>query len=228
MPAVVFDFDGVLADTERVHLAVTQDVYRDRGWSLSEADYFAEYLGYDDAELLKRFAADRGIVIDDDGIKAIVDEKFGRFHERLAGGDALYPGTRACVARVRERFQIAIASGAQHADIVAILRTGGLAGVFPVIVGIDDVEHGKPAPDPYEKAVTLLGVPPGEAVAVEDSRWGIASAREAGLRTIGVTTNYASTSLGGPDAVIGSLDELTIDLIERILGTPALGPRTGS
>ena len=103
--AVVFDFDGVLADTERVHLAVTQDVYRDRGWALSEADYFAEYLGYDDAELLKRFAADRGIVIDDDGIKAIVDEKFDRFHERLAGGDALYPGTRACIARIRERFR---------------------------------------------------------------------------------------------------------------------------
>ena len=219
MPAVVFDFDGVLADTERVHLAVTQAVFRDRGWSLSEADYFRDYLGYDDAELLKRFAADRGIAIDDDAVKTIVGEKFDRFHDRLAGGDALYPGTRACVARIRERFQIAIASGAQHADIVAILRTGGLAGVFPVIVGIDDVEHGKPAPDPYEKAVALLGVPPREAVAVEDSRWGIASAREAGLRTIGITTNYAAGALGGPDAVIGSLDELTVELIERILGT---------
>ena len=228
MPAVVFDFDGVLADTERVHLAVTQDVFRDRGWSLSEADYFQDYLGYDDAELLKRFAADRGIAVDADAIKAIVDEKFGRFHERLAGGDALYPGTRACVARVRERFQIAIASGAQHADIVAILRSGGLAGAFPVIVGIDDVEHGKPAPDPYEKAVALLGVPPREAVAIEDSRWGIASAREAGLRTIGVTTNYAANALGGPDAVIGSLDELTVELIERILGTRSPESSTGT
>ena len=217
MPAVVFDFDGVLADTERVHLAVTQDVYRDRGWALTEADYFNDYLGYDDAELLQRFTADRGIALDAAARQAIVDEKFGRFHERLAGGDALYPATRACVSRVREKFQIAIASGAQHADIVAILRTGGLAGVFPVIVGIDDVEHGKPAPDPYEKAVALLGVAPSAAVAVEDSRWGIASAREAGLRTIGITTNYAASALGGPDAVITSLDELTIDLIERVL-----------
>lgn len=221
MPAVVFDFDGVLADTERVHLAVTQDVYRDRGWSLTEQAYFDEYLGYDDAELLKRFTADNGIEIEDEAIKAIVDEKFGRFHERLAGGDALYPATRACVARVQAKFHIAIASGAQHADIVAILRSGGLAGVFPVIVGIDDVEHGKPAPDPYEKAVRLLGVAPGEAVAVEDSRWGIASARDAGLRTIGITTNYAAAALGGPDAVIDSLDELTVALVERVLSGAA-------
>lgn len=221
MPAVVFDFDGVLADTERVHLAVTQDVYRDRGWTLTEPDYFDQYLGYDDAELLKRFTTDRGIAIDDASVAAIVDEKFGKFHERLAGADALYAGARACVARMRERFHIAIASGAQHADIVAILRTGGLAGVFRVIVGIDDVEHGKPAPDPYATAVTLLGVPASEAVAVEDSRWGIASAREAGLRTIGITTNYAAGALGGPDAVISSLDELTVDLVTRVLGDAA-------
>ena len=192
MPAVIFDFDGVLADTERVHLAATQEVFHDRGWSLTEQAYFADYLGYDDAELLKRFTNERGITIDDEAAKAIIDEKFDRFHARLAGGDALYPATRACVARGREKFQIAIASGAQHADIVAILRGGGLAGVFPVIVGIDDVDRGKPAPDPYAKAVRLLGVAPGDAVAVEDSRWGIASAREAGLRTIGITTNYAA------------------------------------
>lgn len=215
--AVIFDFDGVLADTERLHLLAFQDVFGPRGWTLDEDAYFERYLGYDDRRLITEFAHEQGVVMERQSIDRIVEDKGQRYLERLGSADILFPAAAACVRRIGARFPLGIASGSLHAEIERILAVGGLSDAFRVIVGADDVSERKPAAAPYLAATARLGVSPEMSVAVEDSRWGLESARAAGLSTIAVATSYPAAALRPADAVITSLDELTIELVSLLL-----------
>ena len=215
--AVVFDFDGVLADTETMHLAAFQDVFRGRGWTLDRATYFDRYLGYDDRDLVETFARDSGFVLAAADLRHIVEEKTRRYEQRLIDGRVTYPTAAAAIARLGSRYHLAIASGSLVAEITAILRPAGLDTAFGAIVGADSVARSKPAPDAYAAAVEQLGVRPEAPLAIEDSRWGLASARLAGLSTIAITTSYAAHALPGADTIVDSLDEVTIDLVDRLI-----------
>jgi beta-phosphoglucomutase-like phosphatase (HAD superfamily) len=154
--AVIFDFDGVLADTERLHFQATQDALASRGWTLDEATYFARYLGFGDRDLVVEFGRQTGRAIDDAAVEAIVAAKSGHYRGRMAGGDALFPTAAPCVRRLGTQFPLGIASGSLQAEIVDILTAGGLRDAFQAIVGADDVATGKPGPEPYVRAAALL------------------------------------------------------------------------
>jgi len=214
--AVVFDFDGVLADSESLHLSAFQDVFRARGWTLERAAYFERYLGFDDEGTVRAFAEDAKLIVADDEIASLVRTKTERFAALMETGAIMYPGAAAAIARLGAQYRLGIASGSTGAEIVAILQKAGLHAPFRVIIGADDVERSKPAADPYLAAVRRLGVAPSAAVAIEDSRWGLTSARAAGLYTIGITTSYAAKELSAADIVVDSLDEITLDLVESL------------
>jgi len=215
--AIVFDFDGVLADTERLHLRATQDAIAARRWTLDEGAYFDSYLGYGDRDLLTALARDRGESLDEAALAALVNAKGAHYLRRLGAGSAMYGSAAACIHRLGAQYALGIASGSLQSEIVAILDAAGLRAAFQVIVGADDCAHGKPHPEPYAQAAARLGVAPESAVAIEDSRWGLESARAAGLRTIGITTSYPASALSTADLVVDSLDELTV---EKILTLP--------
>lgn len=207
--AVVFDFDGVLADTERLHLVALRDTLATRGWTLTDEDYFAHYLGYDDRGCMTEFARRQGVMLSGDTLHAMLGDKEERYASLVARGEVLYPTARACIERLADVFPLAIASGSLRGEIEAILDANDLLSYFSVIVGADDVTEGKPAPESYVRAVDLLGMTGAEAVAIEDSPWGLQSARGAGLRTIGITTSYAAHALTDAMRVVTTLDEVT-------------------
>jgi beta-phosphoglucomutase-like phosphatase (HAD superfamily) len=214
--AVIFDFDGVLADTETLHLSAFQDVFRARGWTLDRAAYFDRYLGFDDEDLVRAFMDDTKLAVSADDVASLVRIKTRRFAELMETGAILFPGAPSAIVRLGARYRLGIASGSTGAEIAAILHKAGLHARFRVIVGADDVARSKPAADPYVAAVTRLGVTPSAAVAIEDSRWGLTSARAAGLCTIGITTSYPARELSSADVVVDSLDEVTIELVEDV------------
>ena len=214
--AVVFDFDGVLANTEDLHLAAFQDVFRTRGWSLAREEYFANYLGFDDRGLIRGFGTDNGLLLSEADVETILSTKSRRYEDRIARGQVLFPTAQPAVARLAARFKLAIASGSLRGEILSILRLNRLMEAFPVVVGADDVARSKPAPDPYVAAVERLGVEAPAAVAIEDAPLGLLAARTAGLRTIGITTSYPRHALDAADLVIDSLDEVTVELIEAM------------
>jgi beta-phosphoglucomutase len=220
--AVVFDFDGVLADTERLHLGAFQEVFGRRGWPLSEAAYFSRYLGHGDEALLDEYARDHDHVISPTDATALLDEKSDAFRRRLSAAGVLYPGAAACVTRLVSEFALAIASGALRAEITDVLAAHHLLTAFPVIVAIEDVARGKPDPEPFQRAAARLGVEPARCVAIEDSRWGLTAARAAGMRTIGITTTSTAADLAHADALVSTLDEITV---ARIQALGARGPR---
>jgi beta-phosphoglucomutase len=220
--AVVFDFDGVLADTERLHLRAYQEVFSRHGWTLDEREYFDQYLGYDDAYLFETFGHNRGLALDASTRQTLFREKVAAFAALVASGQALFPGAAACVRTLSDRFKLAIASGSLREEIVRVIEPAALSSYFPVIVGADDVGRSKPAPDPYLEAVKRLGVAPAAAVAVEDSRWGLFAAKAAGLRRIGITTSYPASELTDAELVIDSITMLTPTLVDDLLASPAM------
>ena len=215
---IVFDFDGVIADTEPAHLAAFQDVLADTGLTLSAGDYYDRYLGYDDAGALRAISHDQGRPLDDDEIRRLVAAKARRFEARVGDGNVLFPGAAASIQRLAGEAPLGIASGALHAEIESILTGAGLRERFDVIVGADDVIRSKPAPETYERAVELLGAAPSACVAIEDSVWGIEAAHAAGLPCVAVTHSYPAAALASADLVLGGLDELQPALLRRLCG----------
>jgi len=154
--AVVFDFDGVLADTERLHLVALRDTLATRGWTLSDEDYCTHYLGYDDRGCVTEFARRQGVSLDDELVQDLLRNKARRYADLFDRGQVLYPTARPCIERLAAEFPLAIASGSLRGEIERILDANGLRGFFRHITGADDVIEGKPAPESYQKAVAAL------------------------------------------------------------------------
>jgi beta-phosphoglucomutase-like phosphatase (HAD superfamily) len=214
--AIVFDFDGVIADTERLHLGAFQEVFASRGWSLDEADYFDRYLGYDDDGLVEAYAREQRLALERDDLRDLVRAKTEAFSRHLSSPDILYAGARRAIEALAARYRLAIASGALHREIASILGAAGLRDLFPVIVGADDVSECKPAPGPYLAAAAGLGVEPAACLAVEDSLAGLTAARAAGMRTVAVTTTSPRTALSAADRIVDTLADLTPELVAAL------------
>ena len=214
--AVVFDFDGVIANSEPLHFAAFQDVLAREGVAFTEQEYYASYLGYDDVGVFRAVAGARGLTWDQDRIGGLVGLKAIRLEALEHERSVLFPGAEAAIARLAAELPLAIASGALRAEILRVLHREGLTRFFGAVVAAEDTPASKPAPDPYLRAVTLLSekmaqpLAPAECVAIEDSRWGLDSAQAAGLRTIAVTHTYPAGSLGSVDLIVDSLDALTV------------------
>ena len=214
--AVVFDFDGVLADSEPLHLAACQEVFAAIGVTLTREEYYARYLGYDDETMIRVLAHDRGWTPDARQIAALLAEKARVFDQVIERTNVLFPGAATCIDRLARDYPLGIASGALRHEIQVILRRACLDRHFSFIVASGDTPNSKPAPDPYARAAHLHAVPPENCVAIEDSRWGIESAKAAGLKCVGITNTYAADELHTADAVVASLDEFTAELIRAL------------
>lgn len=207
--ALVLDFDGVIADTEPIHFHVLQTVLAEAGYPLSAEDYVGRYLGFDDADAIRAVAADLGRTLAAEQVKTLVAQKSRLMDRALAASEVLFPGAANAIRALASVFPLAIASGALRGEIVAVLGRAGLLESFRAIVAAGDTAAGKPAPDPYCRAVALLGVSARRVVAVEDSKWGLESARAAGLGTIAVTTTFPASALGLADLVVPDLAAVT-------------------
>jgi beta-phosphoglucomutase len=221
--AIVFDFDGVIADSERLHLRAYQEILAPEGIKLSTEDYFARYLGYDDVGVFKALGRDRDVQMDDHRVSELIARKGQRYESLAAAGEMLFPGAADFIRAAAAAVPIAIASGALTHEIEEVLERAGLRRLFPVIVGADQTEHSKPHPDPYNAAFNRLRSQSGReliaqrSVAIEDSRWGLVSARAAGLRCVAVTNTYSEPELrADAELVVPGLNMLTLDALDAL------------
>jgi HAD superfamily hydrolase (TIGR01509 family) len=221
--AIVFDFDGVIANSEPLHFRAYRDVLAEIGVALTERAYFERYLGFDDVGAFEAIAADNALPIGHAGVRDLVERKAVRLEHLERDGSVLFPGAAEAVRRAAAALPIAIASGARADEIHRVLERERLASCFTAVVAAEDTAISKPAPDPYLRALTLLraaGQPDLEGrhcVAVEDSRWGLQSARAAGMRTVAVTNTYGKPALADcADVVIASLAAMDLDVLARL------------
>src|SRR5438552_10669750 len=147
--AIVFDFDGVLADSEPLHLRVYQETLEPHGIHLDQATYCAKYLGFDDEGAFQQIAADYQLLLGDEEIELLIAQKSRRFQQLVSNRNVLYPGAVPCAQRLGAAWPLGIASGALRDEIELMLRGAGLLEAFRFIVAAGDTDLTKPAPDPY-------------------------------------------------------------------------------
>jgi beta-phosphoglucomutase len=223
LKAVIFDFDGVIADSEPCHFAAFNHILAEFGIEITEKQYYASYLGFTDYELLEDVARHYKTDYNGRSIKSLVEQKAEVFQKLIKQADHLIDGVKEFIGKLKKNgIRLAVNSGAIRADIEIMLQGTGLENSFEVIVSADDVAKGKPDPQGYLLALKLLNeksaepITAGRCIAIEDSRWGITSAKKAGMQVIAVTNSYTAGELTGADLVVDSLMQLDIGDLQKL------------
>jgi beta-phosphoglucomutase len=182
--AILFDFDGVLADTEPIHWACWAEVLAPLGVVLAWEFYRDQCIGIDDREMLRMMATQSEPARNWEDLWALYPAKKELFRSRTLGAPPFAPALRAFLAGLRDSHKLAVVSSSSCAEIEPLLLAGGLREYFDTIVGGDSVKRLKPAPEPYLMAAGRLASR--TPLVVEDSQAGIASARAAGFEVLAV------------------------------------------
>ncbi|HEX5671676.1 MAG TPA: HAD family phosphatase [Acidimicrobiia bacterium] len=199
--AVIFDCDGVLADSEWASAAAWQDTLERYGFLLSPEE-FARFIGTTDRDLAETFGPRLGI-----DPEVILSNANDRLRAILSGGLESFADAVGLLGRLD--VPVAVASNSDRWRLDAVLAAAGLAGRFKVSVGADEVGQPKPAPDVYLRAAELLAIDPADCLVIEDSPTGIEAARKAGMGVIAVDRgHFPRESLEPADQVVGSLEEI--------------------
>ena len=226
LQAIILDFDGVIADSEPLHFEALRQTLAEQAIELSREDYYGRYLGYDDHGFALVLARDRGMPVGPEWAGNFVARKGEKLQALLDAGAVLFPGAAEFIRRAAGTVPVAIASGAQRHEIEQVVSAAGLGRHFTTIVGAADTPESKPSPDPYRLAFDRLrqktgrDLAPARTVAIEDSHWGLESARGAGLRCVGVTTSYAAADLPGAELLAPGLNRLTLDVLDELCANP--------
>jgi beta-phosphoglucomutase-like phosphatase (HAD superfamily) len=204
--AVVFDFNGTLSDDEPILYRVYAEMFAEHGRPLAERDYYDRLAGHSEEEILRRWLGRAD--------SELVAERVARYRLLVSDGSTVDDATRAAVRFAADRVPVAIVSGAALEEIEPVVAAAGLGPSIVAIVAADHVADGKPHPEGYLRAAELLEVEPRELLAFEDTEAGVASAKSAGARVVGLTRTLGAARLAQADELVERID---VDLMERLL-----------
>jgi len=232
LKAIIFDFNGIIADDEPLHLELFQKVLGEEGLPLSEQDYYAKnYLGMDDRGCFGAVFKANSRTATESDLQRLIARKAEYYKQAIRSKLILFPGAADFVKQAAGRYPLAIASGALRHEIVMILEHAGIKQYFDVIVSAEDVREGKPSPEGFIKALEQLNahpsrsskpILPGECLVIEDSPFGIAAARSAGMKCLAITNSYPAERLGEAHQVLKTLEGLGLERLEALFQRPAL------
>lgn len=210
--SVLFDFDGVIVDSERLHWAAFNVILEPLGCPILWPDYTEVYMGFDDRDAFRHALPQ----IDEQQLSAYIVQKAVAFQDLLAaGGAAALPGAVDLIKHLSARLPIAICSGALREDIDPIVKQLGVENEFQTIVTAEDTPRSKPDPAPYQLTAKRLKTVTG--LAIEDTPAGITSAKGANLFVLGVTNSYPADVLTDADAVVDTLEGLTLEKLNELI-----------
>lgn len=214
--AVIFDFDGVIVDTEPIHYRAFQQILDPRGLGFSWEEYVKTYMGFDDRDAFTEAFAARGLAMDHGEMARLIAHKAEVFQNIIREGVTAYPGVIDLVKALHGAdVPLAICSGALRSDILPILDLLDITSCFTIIVTAEDVARSKPDPECYRVTFDRLRacqrkseIRISDTIAIEDTPAGIIAASSAGLRVIAVTNSYSADHLTEADQTIKSLEQL--------------------
>ncbi len=231
--AIIFDFDGVIVDSEPLHYQAFVLVGKSFNFEFTWQQYLTQYIGFDDRDAFRYMLAqaiEGGYTPDITDLQKTLNdliEKKQRAFEAIAEtGTAAILGAVELIEEAADAgLPIAIASGATHADIEQMLRLLKIRDKFDIIVAADDVEHSKPDPTTYAMAFEKLAakypdanLTPQTTLAIEDTGAGLASAIGAGLQTLGLTTTSPPKVLEKAGRVVEDLAGVTLTTLNKWYG----------
>jgi HAD superfamily hydrolase (TIGR01509 family) len=227
MHAVIFDFDGVIADTEPLHFESLRRTLADIEIMLTEQDYYADYLGFDDRGCILEALRINRRPISPSLVEELMTKKAAAYMTSIKDHLVIFPGVREFIEAATATYPIAIASGALRAEIELVLEQIGIRKAFRHITSAEDVTCGKPNPEPFLQALAGLNrhqssaaILPDSCLVIEDSLPGIRAAKAAGMKVLAVTNTHTVQDLHEADAISYSLSETRLkDLRARLWPT---------
>ena len=224
LTAMIFDFDGVIADTEPLHFASFRQTLAEIGISLTEADYYANYLGYDDRGCFLAALNAHQHPTDPVALAQLMQRKARAYLRSVKDHLVIFPGVREFVREASAAYPLAIASGALRHEIEVILEQAGLRKEFLYITSAEDVTRGKPDPQPFLQALNALNrqrqeqaITAESCLVIEDSIPGIRGAKIAGMKVLAVANTHTIQDLHEAHAVAQSLSQIRLsELRERL------------
>ncbi len=222
LKAVIFDFDGVITDSEILHLRAFNQVLAGHGIEITTKDYYKDYLGLTDLDLIKLLIA-QGQLKAGSSIEDIASQKKQAFEQLAKTDGRIIEGVRDFLQMLSQNnIPLAICSGALRAEIELVLEQARLRSFFTVIVSSDDVKKGKPNPAGFLLALRKLNkqspqpISAGQCIVIEDSHWGLEAAKSAGMHTVAVTNSYDAEELSLAEKIVSKLSELTISDLQQL------------
>ena len=222
--AVIFDFNGIIVDDEPIHFKLFQRVLGEEGITLTEKDYYARYLGFDDRGAFSAGYHENKRSLSENKLAELIARKAAYYQEAIRDHVTIFPGVETLIANLSPRLPLAVASGALRDEIETILSTAALLQRFTAIVAAEDVRHGKPEPEIFLKALEQINagrdahdqINAGDCVVIEDSKEGIKGARRAAMKCLAVTNSHPPELLKDASAVVKSLTEVDLNLLESL------------
>jgi HAD superfamily hydrolase (TIGR01509 family) len=211
--AIIFDMDGVVSDTQKLHSRVERAVLLEYGIDITEKEIVFLYAGTKDNTQFRTEFEKHGVTAD---FKEAAEKKLAML-EKIAEEEIIaIPGFMEFLDKVHTRFKLAVASGANTQFVDRVLSALKIRDKFDVFIGGDKVSHGKPNPELFLSAAKKLQVDPENCLVIEDAKNGIKAAKNAGMKCIGILTTHTRSQLNGADKIIKSFDELSIKDISSI------------
>ena len=218
LEAVLWDLDGVIADTGIYHYQAWQDVFGKRGVTFTE-EQFMRHFGQRHDTIIRTALGSNISAVE---FNAITIEKQENYRRRVANNIRPLPGAVELIRSLNQHgIKTAIASSAPPENIEIIIRGLGIEDCFQAIARGTDVAEGKPNPEVFLLAAEKLGVEPGSCVVIEDAIAGVAAARKAGMKCVAVTNSHPRNSLKQADLIVDTLEDLSVSDLVKLFNPSA-------
>lgn len=198
MQAVAFDFNGTLSDDEPVLARVYSELFAELGHPLTPDEYYEHLAGHTDEEMFVRWLGESS--------EELIRERVRRYNTLVSDGSTVDEDVRDAVRWAAARMPVAVVSAALRDEIEPVLNASGLRDLFALVLSQDDVTRGKPDPQPYLLAAERLGLSPDELLVFEDTDVGVASAKAAGARVVGLTRTLGAERMAAADELVERID----------------------
>ena len=233
MDALIFDYDGVVLDSEPYHYEGFERILKQFEIKIPADIYADRYLGLTDFDGFRKIFEDYDRLDQLENINSLVLQKTEIVQNLIKNHATAIPGTVEMIkSAVENKIPIAICSGALRDEVKIGAETLGILDHFPIIVSAEDVQQGKPDPEGYIKTCKLLSekvgkkISPDRCVVCEDSPAGTAAANSAGMRVCGLATSYAKHELPLADIVVENLSEISIDQLSELINSTSSEAKT--
>ncbi len=210
--AVIFDMDGVISDTERIHAKIESAIFLSYGIDISEKEITLLYSGTKDGVQFKNEFIKHSVNYSP---SEAVRKKWLKMKKIPHDQIISIPGIIDLINRLKG-YKLGVASGSPTHFVELVLKILGIRDKFRVVSGGDQVSEGKPNPELFLLTAKMLNVDPKNCIVIEDSSNGIKSAKSAGMKCIAITTTHHPKELKSADKIITSFDELTPAIIQSL------------
>ncbi|GIR29091.1 beta-phosphoglucomutase [bacterium] len=184
MKIIIFDFDGVILDSENSHFIAFNEGLKNLNINISEDEYYSKYISLDDRGVITNVVNDKNISVTNEEIDMIIKNKNDYFESRLIDNSKLFPGVEELIIQLSKNFVLSIGSGANRSEIIKTLKNNNIYDYFEIIVSANEVNNPKPNPETYNRVLDNINTDfnINEIIVIEDSPGGIEAAKSAGLK----------------------------------------------